>query len=231
MQKSKNGQYYLRSAFQFSYLLIFLWAVVQLVRVVITGENPISNQMNRVSQLINKVDGGGFWLFDSLSYAVNAFCILFAAHLVRIYITLESMEDQEGHYSGFYDSFSPIGRFLEFIVRVAIIAIISLKVIPLGTFSAFSWFVFTFYTSLTVWSVLALTQKKSAGEAFLWSSIAGLLFSIILIVLDYHAYLWQEATVSLWIASVLLAYDLLIYFRNESEALRLEYWGKLKNPW
>jgi hypothetical protein len=221
----------MRSAYQLAYALIFLVAVKDLLSRVFWSDNPLSAGATAASASLRQL-GYDIWIINGLAYAVPTFAVFFSLHLIRIYITMEYMEDEEGGYENFYDGYSPAWRFTEFVVRVIIIGIVSLKVIKVHEFRDFASYVFLFYLSLCAWSAIALMRKKKFFyESFAFSSLLGLCFGGILLFLRYEPSYWQGGMLFLWLACAALAADIGIYVWLHGKKVVDEYWVKIVSPW
>jgi len=238
MRVSSDGSYYVRSAFQFAYLVILGVAIYQSAHSALAGGNPIDQQAQAIVTKLGK-DAPSVWpatlvIIQIPSFFVRFFIVTFCVHLARIYVTLELMEDMEPGkkfkwYESFYDTYLPLGRFVDFALRALIIAVISLKVIQFDGLKQMPRYVLIFYSVITLWSLNALfLGRKNWRDSFSVSSFSGFAFAICFVVLTTsrsETVGWNVASVLLVVASLALAGNLLYFFYTRGlDLLRIYSW-------
>lgn len=219
------------SAFKIVYLVTFIAAICDLVYVGISDVTKNTPTVKGLSQL-------NLWCWY---FVLICFLLVVAVHIIRIYFTLDHLERQQFQYNKFYDSFSG-GLRWEYLSRISLVSIVSLKAISPVTavtltfmtsriaaasvaegiaehnvFSSLPKFLLWLYAMLCVWSVIAMCLGgKSAKEAFLMSSIAGLVGAIAVsfgqtyLTVD-EVLLPANLILAGWAAYLLI--DLLAYFK------------------
>jgi hypothetical protein len=196
-----------KSAFQAFYFAIFGYAVIEVVRSLILGANPAVDQLKTMLPAAEFTKA-----LPYLTWLYMAFFATFALHLVRIYVTLELMEEEYNTFSGFHQEYGRTGRIWDFCLRLAIVTILTLEVIRVRDFDGFLQFILYFYVALVFWGILALLvgKKEFSGESFLRSSLAGLI--AVLVVLYGRDY-WMILNIFAAAMTALLGFDL-IFSRN-----------------
>jgi hypothetical protein len=212
---TKASGYDTKSAFQAFYFVIFGIAVIVTLDALTHSTNPAIEQLRsilpaaefeRASPFLNVL----YWSFFSA----------FALHLLRIYVTLELMEEEYGSFSGFHMQYGKRGRIWDFIARFVIVSILTFEVIRVRDFDGFLGFVLYFYLALAFWGIIARFggKKDFFGESFLLSSISGLL--AIAAVMYGHKY-WMILNSLAAAATAGLGFDLLFSKHNVFRYVRL----------
>jgi hypothetical protein len=140
-----------KSAFQIVYILTFGMAIWDMLRLIFGS--PIELQ-SRLAQIVEKApEASG--MINWMGLLPPIFAFLFAIHLVRIYITLEILEDGESIFEGFYTLWPTPARIIETILRVVILGLVASKVLLPNTYSDLWAYGLVFYSSLLAWSLVA----------------------------------------------------------------------------
>lgn len=114
------------SAFKVVYLIIFLATLYQVVYDSFTSFNTATT-----GAVIGNQNQ------DAIRIILVCFGVAIALHLIRLYLSLESLEvDQEGYDLYVKPLPCPGGRRLEFLSRMAIIGVVSLKAAPFSLMAA-----------------------------------------------------------------------------------------------
>jgi hypothetical protein len=206
---TSNGRQ-IKSAFQAFYFVVFLIANVQVSMTLGGGGNPIKAKLTELLQILSNTDFSSDFL--TVAWVLNVIFWLFAAvfslHLVRIYITLELMEEPDGGFEKFFDSYPRNARILDFVTRCLIVALVTLKVFKPISFASFLDFFCLFYFTLTLWGLVAcLAGKRPVRECFLISSLSGL---VVAACLRFLAWNWMLLALILVAATVALGCDLVL---------------------
>jgi len=92
---------------------------------------------------------------------VFLFVAAVSLHSARLYITLEMLEERRKPFEDFFGNQQGIAKDLEFVMRVAMVLIVTNKAIGRwNTISDIFWYLLALYGSLTIWSGIAIVGLK-----------------------------------------------------------------------
>lgn len=123
-------------------------------------------------------------LDNSLFLGINKILIwIIGLHNIRLYITLEMLDDEDFIFENFFTNANRLQRFLEFVIRIVIVGIVSLKIIKWSASDDLPNYMFWLYLSLLSWGVVVGTfdlknWKHWFKNTYLLISIFGLLFAM-----------------------------------------------------
>lgn len=208
-----------RSAFQLIYFALFVWTVGELVLRAVTFDFGVNRQ--QLSPADDWFVSIVYWLFlASVSF-----------HILRLYVTMEFLEEEEAFFNGFFDNMDWKILLPEFIFRFGVISVITLKFYYPDGFGDLFGFLTALYFSMSLWSLwMWLAGKKERSAVFLGPSLAGLVGS---------AAAWtalptisrEQANIPLVVfmlaAFLYLTYSLWTHFRESWRDYRDAYRAKL----
>ncbi len=165
----------LSSAYKNVYLLVFAIAAAAIAYQLLRCKNA----------LWEVVQGGGTGSINYYTFvgALVVFCIAIFFHLMRIYVSMEQLEDPTTEEHRLY--IKPLRGWrtgVEQAVRILIIVIVSLKFVPVfNTIHRLAYYLVILYSSLLLWDVfIHFAGKLVWRDTFIGSSIVGLIVSITL---------------------------------------------------
>lgn len=229
-----GADYDVKSAFQAVYLAVFIAAVVSVCTSIINTPMAALYPFEELFASIQSENSQDVFLLRiALIDAPKwVFAFVVSAHFIRIYLTIEMLEDEEGLFPRYYESFGGVGRAFEFIARLLIVAIVSLKVFPIESLNDLSSFLVIFYAATLAWSTVAIhLGKKKRTDSFLISSLVGFLFSIALYFTDRMVAIndapWLASIIVLWGANIALGIIVVHFWFHKIVPLFRWYLGKL----
>jgi hypothetical protein len=153
-----------RSAFQFVYLAVFGNTIISLLGKAIAFDFGLED-----SQLSATDNQLAYWVYI-------AFLVTISLHILRLYITMEFLEEEEAFFGSFYDGMRWYITLPEFVLRSLIIATVTLKLYSPESFGGIFGFLATLYGAMSAWSLWVwLVAGKPRDQVFLTSSLAGLI--------------------------------------------------------
>ena len=180
---------FIPSAFKLVYLGAFIFAIFQIIYL------GIQNAKNTIPKV-------GLSQLDGLAWQclILIFLLAVVVHLFRIYITLERLEHEVEPFANFYSTFSNSGIWWEFVARIIVVVVVTLKALSpatglfldrysagevrLGVYDSLPSFLCLLYGALLIWGlVVYFAGKKDVRDSFIPSSVAGLLGAITITVI------------------------------------------------
>jgi hypothetical protein len=193
-----------RSAFQAVYFYIFAKTAFEIFAQAVSFETGI--------QAFNL--GGPDKILASFVYPF--FLIVVGIHILRLYVTMEMIEDEEGFFEGFYNNLGWKTMLFEWILRISISALVTLKTFAIDSLEGLIRFLFFLYMTMFLWSLfMRIFARKSNKEVFLWSSLSGLFGTTCIVVLiSYNEITEIAVTVLVFMlgGGGFLAYDITTQF-------------------
>lgn len=204
---------FLKSAFKIVYLGAFGMAIYQICS---HAENfKVLGQNNLDNRIFSWLNIGFIWILGFF-------------HNLRLYITLEMLEDEDFIFENFFVNANKFQRFLEFICRVVIVSVVSLKIYRWSGSEDLSQYMLYLYSALFVWGVVVGTfdfknWKHWLKNTYLPISIFGLGFALSMRImvnlkLNESVAAWSIFT---FILVIFLIVDIVIDYRKNHSQYKL----------
>lgn len=141
------------------------------------------------------------------------FSFLLMVHVIRLYLSFESLENSEEYFVKYLAPLEPRQRKVEYLVRLFISAVLSMKVIPaflpIHGVKDLAEFVTVFYVSLLIWDLIMLKFTGKVTPQFFLPSITGTVCGSLVFVLNLREG-WAEDW-SFLILAALVVYAFVIW--------------------
>ena len=162
------------SVFRAVYFFLFVYTIISIFSHSVTVFNAES--IRSIAGQGNKQD----WY-----YLLFAFGSVVAIHLMRIYVTLEMLEEGEYFFLGWYDNMKGVRKTFEYLIRIGIVGIVSLKLIKqFSSIHGLAIYLSILYFLLLLWDIFWwLCEKRDFRDTFFISSSLGLSANIGLCIL------------------------------------------------
>lgn len=199
---------FLKSAFKIVYFVAFILTTFEICsqadKFKVAGMNDIDNSL--------------------FHYLNMVFVWIIGLHTIRLYITIEMLDDKDFIFLNFFDSANRWQKISEFIIRTIIIGIVSYKLVKWNGSENLNNYLLWLYTALFAWGIIVWTFR-SFKDTYLLISGAGLFISLgmnwlIKIRLFQSVAVWS---VILLIAIVLIGIDVVIDYNKNKNNYKLYF--------
>jgi hypothetical protein len=134
------------SAIRFTYFLVFLFATAN---VLLTGWGTyMPREWGQIMR--------GHWDILTFPILIPVFILAVSLHGLRLYLTLEMLEDKHPPFDNYLENLTGWRRDLEFFTRVAIVLVVTYKAGTWGNLSDVLLYLVLLYTALMVWSTVGV---------------------------------------------------------------------------
>jgi len=181
---------FFKSAFKTVYFAVFLVATVRVVW-----------QAKYFS--VNTTDAWDTIIFNILNIA---FLVLIGFHTIRLYFTLEMLDEEKYLFENFFLNANGFQRILELFLRWGIIGVVSYKFIDWTGGEDIQTYLLILYGLLFLWGLLVLTFNPSMS--YLRISIPGLILAAFLFLMGNNTNSVAGWSIVIFAGSFVIAYDL-----------------------